>query len=219
MEFTTLWDFPSQNYGIGWQGSTSYKGATPSYIVWNLLKRYTHKNDLVLDPMCGSGTTMDVASDLERRAIGFDLTPVRPEIKQCDARHLPLQHDSVDFVFIDPPYSDHIHYSDDPRCIGNLGAHDPKYYEAMEDVLHEAHRVLKKEHCLTLYVSDSFVAGKPFCPIGFELFSRMRQWLAPVDIVAVTRRNRALRDIAADPQSAPPYLLRGFHYLFIMRKE
>lgn len=219
LQFTTLWDFPSQNYGTGWQGSTSYKGATPSYIIWNLLKRYTHKNDLVVDPMCGSGTTIDVAVDLERHVIGFDLAPARDDVQQADARQLPLKTESVDFVFIDPPYSDHIHYSDNPRCIGKLSAHDPEYYKAMEEVIREAHRILKVNHYLGLYVSDSFVEGKPFCAIGFELFARMRALFTPVDIVAVTRRNRSLRDLAEDPKAAPPYLLRGFHYLFIMRKE
>jgi len=44
---TTLWDYPSQHYGEGIQGDPKYKGATPSYIVWNLLQRYTKKGDLV----------------------------------------------------------------------------------------------------------------------------------------------------------------------------
>src|SRR3954466_13709861 len=30
---TTLWDYPSQHYGEGFQGDPKYKGATPSYIV------------------------------------------------------------------------------------------------------------------------------------------------------------------------------------------
>ena len=57
---TTLWDYPSQHYGRGMQGRADYRGATPSYVIWNLLKRYTREGDVVVDPFCGSGTTLDV---------------------------------------------------------------------------------------------------------------------------------------------------------------
>ena len=82
IQTTTLWDYPSQNYGKGTQGDQNYTGATPSYIIWNLLSRYTGKGDLVVDPMCGSGTTLDVARDLERRGLGYDINPSRDDIYQ-----------------------------------------------------------------------------------------------------------------------------------------
>src|SRR4051794_40773984 len=66
IQVTTLWDYPSQDYGETHQGRPGYKGATPSYIIWNLLQRYTTEKDLVVDPFCGSGTTLDVARDLNR---------------------------------------------------------------------------------------------------------------------------------------------------------
>src|SRR6476619_6317025 len=62
---TTLWDYPSQDYGDTHQGVPGYKGATPSYIIWNLLQRYTNEKDLVVDCFAGSGTTLDVARDLK----------------------------------------------------------------------------------------------------------------------------------------------------------
>src|SRR4051812_28431313 len=74
---TTLWEYPSQDYGEGQQGRAGYKGATPSYIIWNLLQRYTKEKDLVVDAFAGSGTTLDVARDLNRRALGYDVHPTR----------------------------------------------------------------------------------------------------------------------------------------------
>jgi DNA modification methylase len=221
LQTTTLWDYPSQHYGDKMQGDKDYVGATPSYVIWNLLMRYTREGDKILDPMCGSGTTLDVCKDLKRDGIGFDISPYRDDIKQGDARHLPLKSGTVDFVFIDPPYSTHIKYSGHARCIGELDARGGGYYEAMTEVLVELARLLKPGGHLGLYVSDSFQKGQPFCAIGFELFQLMKQKakLEPIDIVAVTRRNKTLmRNNWHTAASDGNYFLRGFNYLFIMQK-
>ena len=216
---TTLWDFPSQQYGDETQGSKHYEGATPAYIIWNLLQRYTRKGDLVVDPMAGSGTTLDVARELERRALGYDLQPTRPDVFRQDARQLPLQDEKVDFVFVDPPYSTHLRYSDDPRCIGKLDAREPAYYEAMEQVIREIYRVLRPNRHMALYVCDSFKKNKPFCPIGFELFGILRKYFEPVDIICVARHNRKLEYPHWHRAAVEGnFFLRGFNYLFIMRK-
>jgi len=217
---TTLWEYPSQDYGDLQQGLPGYKGATPSYIVWNLLQRYTKPNDLVIDPCAGSGTTLDVARDLGRKALGYDVHPARKDIFRVDARKLPPElTGKVDFVFIDPPYSTHLDYGDDPRDIGKLDAAGGEYYKAMEQVIAEIHRVLKPGKHMALYVSDSYVKGKGFFPIGFELFERLKKTFEPVDIVSVVRHNKTLemgnyRKAAEDGN----FFLRGFNYLFIMKK-
>lgn len=219
LQTTTLWDYPSQHYGEGQQGSRHYKGATPSYVIWNLLQRYTAPGDVVVDPMCGSGTTIDVAHDLKREGIGFDVAPQRPDIRPADSRKIPLKSASVDFVFVDPPYSTHLKYSGDPACIGELDANGPDYYAAMELVINEMHRVLKTGKYMALYVSDSYVKGEPFMPIGFELFNLLRKRFAPVDIVSVTRRNKTLKHGHWHKSAeAGGYYMRGFNYLFIMQK-
>lgn len=236
---TTLWEYPSQHYDSSagtMQGSKDYIGATPSWVIYQLLKRYTKEGDTVIDPMCGSGTTIDVCKDLGRKPIAFDLNPQRPDIKKNDSRKLPVGDNSVDFAFIDPPYSTHVDYSDDDRCIGKLDAgQQPKYddqimgqdyYEAMDSVLAELYRVLKPGKHLGLYVSDSWKkkkGGQPgqgtFMPIGFELFSMMSQAFTPVDIICVVRHNTKLQrgnwHKSAEEEN---FFLRGFNYLLIMRK-
>jgi adenine-specific DNA-methyltransferase len=215
---TTLWDFPSQNYGQG-QGDKDYRGATPSYIQWNLLQRYTRPKDLVVDPMAGSGTTLDVARELGRRALGYDVAPYRKDIFRADARKLPLEDGKADFVFVDPPYSDHLTYSDDPRCIGGLSAFGPDYFPAMAEVIAEIDRILANGRYLALYVSDTFVKGKGFVPIGFRLFERLVQRFVPIDIITVTRHNKTL--FRSDWHAAAEdgnFFLRGFNYLFVCRK-
>lgn len=254
---TTLWEYPSQHYDayvddagnvvrskLSMQGDSAYVGATPSWVIWQLLARYTRPNDLVIDPMCGSGTTIDVARDFGRRALGYDLAPSRPDIFRADARKLPLEDGVADFAFVDPPYSTHVDYSDDPACIGRLDAAGEDggraYYDAMRGVIGQMHRVLKDRRYAALYVSDSWrkrgAAGKAergegrggtraatgagvFMPIGFELFSMMRELFVPVDIICVARKNAKLeRGNWHKAALEGNFFMRGFNYLFIVKK-
>jgi DNA modification methylase len=234
---TTLWDYPSQHYkaiNSHMQGDSRYAGASPSWVIWQLLMRYTRPGDIVLDPMCGSGTTLDVCADTGRTGLGFDLAPARADIKHADARKLPVSPASVDFAFIDPPYSTHIDYSDDTRCIGKLDSagHDAgqAYYRAMADVFAQLDRALRPGRFMALYVSDSWrkptgtgTKGSPraggFSPIGFELFALLRQRFEPVDIITVVRHNAKLQRGNWHKAAAEGnFFLRGFNYLFVMRK-
>jgi adenine-specific DNA-methyltransferase len=219
LQTTTIWDYPSQQYDRKMEKHSEYQGATPAYIIWNLLERYTKPKDLVVDPMCGSGTTLEVARDLGRRALGYDLAPIREDIFRADARKLPLEDEKADFLFVDPPYSNHIRYSGLPECIGELSARGEEYFRAMAEVIQETKRVLRPDRYMALYVSDSFEKGKGFMPIGFRLFQIMQEHFTPVDIVAVKRHNAKLQKrnwhTAAIEHN---YFLRGFHYLFIMYK-
>lgn len=229
---TTLWDYPSQHYdgsdGSRMQGDQAYVGATPSWIIWQLIQRYTRPGDTVLDPMCGSGTTLDVCHDTGRIGIGFDLAPSRSDIKQADARHLPIKANSVQLAFVDPPYSTHVEYSNDPRCIGKLDAIGEDdglaYFGAMEQVIAGLSRGLVPGGYMGLYVSDSFritqrAKRRVFSPIGFRLFAMIVEYLEPVDIIAVVRHNQKLEKgnwhKAAEEEN---FFLRGFNYLFIARK-
>ena len=220
IQSTTLWDYPSQHYGQELQGSPDYQGATPSYVIWNLLQRYTREGDAVLDPMCGSGTTLDVARELNRKGVGYDIAPFRDDINKADARKLPLKDESVDFVFVDPPYSTHLTYSGDTACIGELDADGPEYYAAMGQVINEIHRVLKDKRYMALYCCDSFRKGKPFCPIGFRLLALLEQRFMIADIVTVVRHNKALKRKHYHSEAVKGnFFLRGFNYLFIMKKD
>jgi SAM-dependent methyltransferase len=242
---TTLWEYPSQHYTSErvlepeevaegrtrfMQGSRHYEGATPSWVIWQVLKRYTREGQVVVDPFCGSGTTLDVCKDLGRKGLGFDLNPQREAIVKADARKLPVAASSADLVFLDPPYSTHIEYSDDPRCIGKLDAGGDDggaaYYAAMDAVFAELNRVLRPGGTLALYVSDSWrkrKGGGPgegtFMPIGFELFARLRTRFTPIDLVAVVRQNQKLdRGNWHKAAEEGNFFLRGFNYLLLFRK-
>ena len=220
IQTSTLWHHPSQQYGDAPMGTPGYEGRTPAYVISNLLERYTRPGDLVVDPFCGGGTTLDVAASLERESRGFDLQPQHEHVEEGDARHLPLKNGTADFVFMDPPYSDHLEYSGKPECIGTLDAFEPGYFEALREVFAETHRVLKDRRYLGVYVGDSFKKKRGFVGIGARLFAILEDFFRPIDHVAVVRGNRNLEKPRFHSAAAEGnYFLRGYNHLLIFKKE
>ncbi|HVX03124.1 MAG TPA: DNA methyltransferase [Nitrososphaera sp.] len=218
LEATTLWDYPRQSYGRTPKGSNKYAGVTPAFAIYNMIKRYTEPGDLVLDPMAGSGTTLDVCNEEGRRCKAFDISPVRPEVVQNDARSIPLPDESVDMVFVDSPYGDNIDYNDQPGNIGKISAEADEFYDELEKVMIECRRVMKPGKAIGWVIGDQWV-HKKFTPVGFRVYERLCKHFETVDIICLARRgqtsntgvwhNRALRF---------NFYLRGFKYIFIMRK-
>lgn len=218
-ETTTLWDFPTQNYGDRPHGDNRFSGVTPAFVIWNLLQRYTKEGDLVVDPMCGSGTTIDVAKELNRRVIGYDIAPYREDIIQNDARKIPLEDNSVDFVFIDSPYSDNIRYSDSPLDIGKISCEREEFFEELEKVARDVHRILKHGKVMAWVIGDHWRARSGFIPVGFKLYQRLLKYFEPVDIICIVRRNQRSNTPEWHERATKfNFYLRGFKYLFIMRK-
>lgn len=97
------------------------------------IAHYTRPGDLVLDPMCGIGTTLVEALHLDRRAVGVEYEPrwaaiaatnidlaraaghtQRAAVFTGDARRLDTilpadYHGSVDLILTSPPYGDSTH--------------------------------------------------------------------------------------------------------------
>jgi DNA modification methylase len=218
IESTTLWDFPTQNYGDTPHGDNKFNGVTPAFVIWNLVQRYTKKGDLVVDPMCGSGTTIDVCSEEKRQVQGFDIAPRRSDIKQSDARHLPLQGSVANLVFVDSPYSDNIKCSDHPDCIGKISCEDLRFFEELEKVAVEARRILKPGGVIAWLIGDQ-AKNKVYIPVGFKLYQILEKYFRPVDVVAVVRRNQTSNTALWHYRARKfNFFLRGFKYLLIFRK-
>jgi ParB-like chromosome segregation protein Spo0J len=82
-----------------------HPGAIPPGIVAHTLYYYTRNDSLVVDPMAGGGTTVDVCQSMGRRCLAYDLQPSRPEILRNDIRDgFPPAAVGCDLIFCDPPY-------------------------------------------------------------------------------------------------------------------
>jgi DNA modification methylase len=218
LETTTLWDYPKQSYGRKPKGNNKFQGVTPAFVIWNLIQRYTKPGDLVVDPMAGSGTTIDVCEEEGRRCIGYDINPKHPKVIKNDSRKIPLEDNSVDMVFIDPPYGDNVNYSDDPADIGKISAEDPRFYEELEKVAKEIYRILKPGKILGWLIGDQWVK-RSFTPVGFKVYQMLEKYLEPVDIICVVRRGQSSNTPLWHYRAKKfNFFLRGFKYLFIFKK-
>ncbi len=220
IEATTLWDFPTQSYGATRKGDSKYQGVTPAFIIFNMLQRYTEPGDLVLDPMCGSGTTIDVCKEEDRRVVGYDINPVRDDIERNDARSIPLTDNSVDMVFIDSPYGDNVDYNNEPGNIGALSAERTEFYDELRTVAQELFRVLKQGKTLGWLIGDQWVK-KRYTPVGMHIYRMLVDEVGfiPTEWVIVARRNQSSNTgLWAYRARQHNFYLRGHKHLILVRK-
>lgn len=96
-----VWNYNSCDPRFG----QDHPGRIPGQAVVNLLLWLTKPFDVVVDPMAGGGTTIDVCRYLLRRYYCFDIDPRRSDIKQWDIREgYPRLPQKPDFILLDPPY-------------------------------------------------------------------------------------------------------------------
>lgn len=219
IETTTLWDFPTQNYGNKSHGDNKYRGVTPAFIIWNLIQRYTKEGDFVVDPMCGSGTTIDVCLEENREVIGFDISPYRNDIVKADARELPIRNEIADFVFIDSPYSDNLKYNNHPKNIGNISCVELRFFEELEKVARETFRILKPKKYISWLIGDHWRKKSGFIPVSIQLYSILEKYFTPIDIVCVSRRNQTSNTPLWHKKAKDyNFFLRGYKSLIITQK-
>jgi tRNA G10 N-methylase Trm11 len=153
-----------------------------------------------------------------REVKGYDISPVRSDIIQNDARKIPLENNSVDMIFIDSPYGDNVKYNDHPEDIGKISSETEKFYDELEKVMQECHRILKEGKILGWLIGDQWVKNK-FTHVGFKIYDRLCRYFEPVDIICVARRGQSSHTgLWFNRARRFNFYLRGFKYLIIMRK-
>ncbi len=187
-EITTAWSFPER--GNWATHNPKYRGNFAPQIARNLILNYTAENDLILDPMVGSGTTLIEAKLLNRNAIGIDINPdavdlsnkaldfeyettSKQQVLKGDARNLSAYNDNhFDLIIIHPPYLNIVKYSkekikEDLSTISSL----PKFCDEIEIIAKELFRVLKPNHYCAILIGDTRKA-QHYVPISFNVMER-----------------------------------------------
>jgi len=70
-------------------GNKNHSAAYPLALPQWFIKLFTDPGDVVLDPFVGSGTTIQAATELDRIAIGIDISP--EFVEMCDEQLMPTQ--------------------------------------------------------------------------------------------------------------------------------
>lgn len=96
-----VWNYNSCDKRFG----QKHPGQIPGQAVLNFLLWLTEPFDVVVDPMAGGGTTIDVCRYLLRRYHCFDIDPRRQDIKQWDISNgYPRFPQKPNLIILDPPY-------------------------------------------------------------------------------------------------------------------
>ncbi|MHB8644852.1 MAG: DNA-methyltransferase [Thermomicrobiales bacterium] len=75
----TIWQYATSN-SEGNRLKLKHPATFPDQLAEDIIRCFTEPGDLVLDPMCGSGTTCVAARQQQRRYIGIDVSPEYCEI-------------------------------------------------------------------------------------------------------------------------------------------
>ncbi len=147
-----------------------YPGRVPGDLVLNTLYFYTEQNDIVLDPMAGSGTTADVCLVMDRRCYCYDVENKhdRPEIANHDLYRdgWPPRTESADLIFWDPPYF----WKMDAKQVGEKDGYGEKsisrldrkeYLGFFKRAFTLAHEVTKASCKLALLMADWYDYDAP----------------------------------------------------------
>ena len=82
-----------------------HPGSIPPAIIAHTLHYFTSSDSLVVDPMAGGGTTLDVCQSMGRRCLAYDIEPTRPDVLSHNiTQGFPSEASECDLIFCDPPY-------------------------------------------------------------------------------------------------------------------
>src|SRR5438128_571923 len=172
------------------------------------------------DPSRGSSVPPKIRPSLGRFSLLYtSLSPRRPVILRADPRSCPIAAQTAALAVIDSPYSDTVAYSPDPHCLGRISCRDARFYEEMERVASEAHRVLRAGGILGWIIAGEYRGGT-YTPVGFRLLGLLERRFEPIDTIVLLRHHdRSASRMWEHRARRFNFFLRGFKFLFILRKQ
>lgn len=152
-----VWQFASCHDLMG----DTHPGRIPGQLLAHVLYFYTKQGDLVVDPMAGSGTTLDACLLMGRKGRGYDIDDrhdrIDIETHALDAGW-PETISKANLIFWDPPYYKKKDASVDGAdgyidgSVSNLGR--AEYLQFFNDRLREARAQVKPGTMLAFLMSD-----------------------------------------------------------------
>lgn len=209
------WTFSKR--GVG--GDVKFHGNCIPQVVLNTSLRYTVPGDVAWDPMCGSGTALDVWEKLNVIGVGSDLVSIRPDIWKADARFARLwgcgDDATIDvwvrareecpsysysncypvaanFLFLHPPYADIVSFNPDhPDELSNIHDMD-EFVSTMDSIVDNLARSVALHGYVVLLCGDIYKdsAVFPLSNILMEQWRRLPEFTLKNHIVKNMSGNR-----------------------------
>jgi SAM-dependent methyltransferase len=193
-------------------GSTAHPGKMLPALARHIIATYSQPGDVVLDPMCGIGTSLIEAAHLGRHAVGVDTEPRWITLARANARHAAAQ-GATGTIRLAQGDSRHLHRLLPPDLAGQvrLLLTSPPYGPATHGQVtpRPGDRVHKSDYTYGPSPANLARAALPALTAGFaDILTAARPYLHPDALVAVSVRPYRL---AGDLIDLPGAILTAAH--------
>ncbi|MBN1795841.1 MAG: hypothetical protein JW804_04145 [Sedimentisphaerales bacterium] len=170
--------------------TAGYWGNFIPQIPYQMIQRYTKRDEWVLDTFAGCGTTLIETQRLGRNGIGIELQgkvvetanslinsepnkyntfnkAYQGDSAKIDYKSILKQHNikTVQLLIMHPPYFDIIKFSDNPNDLSNAKTVD-EFLSKMKNIVERATEFLEKGRYFVLVIGDKYSKGE-WIPLGF----------------------------------------------------
>lgn len=189
-------------------------------IIRNILRLHVPGERIDCDPTFSIGAFYK-GTGVEPPALRFDIEPQAEGVIKADARHLPLENESISCMIFDPPFlaTKGKSLTEGKGNIINrrfgVFPDEDKLHRFYRDALKEAHRILKPDGILIFKCADKVSSGAQYFSHVFIMNEAVKAGFYPLDLFILLAKNR----LVADWQARNQKTARKFNSFFWVFKK
>lgn len=231
----------------GGKRENNYHGNFVPQIPSDVIRRFTQKDDVVVEPFMGSGTTLFECERLKRRYVGFDINEpivdyVNSKMQQasCDFKiHLSdacsekavqelecdldkFNREAADLLILHPPYFDIIRFTEEKCDLSNAASLE-EFLSRFVTAVGRMYSFIRKNGHIVLVAGDLY-RNSEVVPLGFRLmdsillnFNCKLKGIVIKDMVG-NRAKIGLNALWRKRALRSDYYLFKHEYIFVFRK-